>query len=46
MLRALINFFTGQDSLNHFIESQDPKNISDVETLCRLWIQLHQDKFI
>jgi hypothetical protein len=46
MIKAIINFFTSTSSLQYFVESKNPQNIQEVELLCKLWVDSHQNKLV
>jgi hypothetical protein len=46
MIKALINFFTNASGLQNFVESKNPQNIQEVEILCKLWVESHQNKLV
>lgn len=46
MLTRILKFFAGEYDLQQFIESNSPKNIKDIDNLCRMWIEQQQNKVI
>lgn len=46
MLTRILKFFSGESDLQRFIESKNPKNIKDIDSLCKLWIEQQQNKVI
>jgi hypothetical protein len=46
MLTRIIKFFAGETALQQFIERNNPKNIKDIDNLCKMWIEQQQNKVI
>jgi hypothetical protein len=46
MLKAILNFFTRNSSLEYFIESRNPQTIQEIEDLCKLWMKHSQNNLI
>lgn len=46
MLTRILKFFSPEYALQQFIESNNPKNIKDIDNLCRIWLEQHKNRFI
>jgi hypothetical protein len=46
MLTRILKFFAGDSDLQYFIERNSPKNIKDIDNLCRMWIEQQQNRII